>query len=53
MSVLSPTRISRHGYFDGGEVQKLIREYYNGHRTYAVKVWNLMMFQIWWERYFG
>jgi len=53
MDVLSPARLSRHGLLDGKEVQRLIDEYYTGNRSLAVKVWNLMMFQVWWEQYFG
>lgn len=51
--VLSETRIARHGFFDGDAVRRLTGEYYAGNRSNAVKVWNLMMFQVWWERYFG
>jgi asparagine synthase (glutamine-hydrolysing) len=51
--VLSETRIARHGFFDGEAVRCLTREYYAGNKSLAVKVWNLMMFQIWWETYFG
>lgn len=51
--VLSQERMRQHGFFNGEEVGKIVQRYYSGDRTNAVKIWNLMMFQIWWERYFG
>jgi asparagine synthase (glutamine-hydrolysing) len=51
--VLSEARIARHGLFNGDAVRRLIGAYYAGNRSNAVKVWNLMMFQVWWETYFG
>jgi len=50
---LSPARIERHGYFNSDVVKNLLLRYYNGDRGLAGRVWNLMMFQLWWERYFG
>lgn len=53
MEVLSNNRLKRHGYFNNEVVQELLRSYHAGNRAVASRVWNLMMFQIWWERYFG
>ena len=53
MDVLSPKRIAKHGFFNNEEIRQLIEGYYGGNKSLAVKVWNLMMFQIWWESYFG
>lgn len=53
LDVLSKERLNRHGLFRVEEVGKIVQSYYGGHRSNAVKIWNLMMFQIWWERYFG
>ena len=53
MDILSPARIGKHGLFNYTVVQRMAGEYYAGDRSNAVKIWNLMMFQIWWERYFG
>jgi asparagine synthase (glutamine-hydrolysing) len=50
--VLSDSRITRHGFFNNKTIKRVITEYYGGKGSMAVKVWNLMMFQIWWERYF-
>jgi asparagine synthase (glutamine-hydrolysing) len=54
LDVLSKERLNRHGLFSEEEVGRIVQGYYGGgHRTNAVQIWNLMMFQIWWERYFG
>lgn len=50
--VLSERRLKKHGLLNVGTVRDLLLEYHSGNRSYASKVWNLMMFQIWWERYF-
>ncbi|MDO8644027.1 MAG: asparagine synthase C-terminal domain-containing protein, partial [bacterium] len=52
MDVLSDNRIGKHCFFNGESVRHLIADYYSGNRSVAVKIWNLMMFQIWWEKYF-
>lgn len=51
--VLSEKRLNAHRLFDSRAVQDFLQDYYAGNKTYAAKVWNLIMFQIWWERYFG
>jgi len=51
--VLSGSRIRRHGFFLEEAVDRLVREYYGGDKGLAGRVWNLMMFQLWWEEYFG
>lgn len=50
--VLSEERIGQHDLLNGETVRRLVEGYYSGNRSAAVKVWNLMMFQIWWEKYF-
>jgi len=50
--VLSESRIGKHDLLNGETVRRLIEGYYSGNSSAAVKVWNLMMFQIWWEKYF-
>lgn len=53
MDMLSEKRLKKHGLLNRDAVKDLIRECYSGNRNYAGKVWNLMMFQVWWEKYFG
>ena len=51
--VLTPERLARHGFFKREEVSTLTASLAGGNSGEAGKVWNLMMFQLWWERYFG
>ena len=53
LDTLSRGRVSRHGYLDAGQVENIVRGYYAGKTADAARVWNLAMFQLWWERYFG
>ncbi len=53
MDVLSEKRLNRHGMFNIDRVNDILLNYYSGEKNNAGKVWNLMMFQIWWEKYFG
>lgn len=50
--VLSDKRLNKHGLLNSAVVQEMVRTYHDGNRSNAGKVWNLMMFQLWWERYF-
>lgn len=51
--MLSENRLRKHGLLNCGTVRDVVQSYHNGNRSYAGKVWNLMMFQVWWEMYFG
>ncbi len=53
MTTLSEERLGKHGFFNFEVVKNLILRYYAGDRSLAGRVWNLMMFQLWWDRYFG
>jgi asparagine synthase (glutamine-hydrolysing) len=53
LAVLSKKRLGKHGFLDACSVWEMLQKYYGGNGLYAAKIWNLMMFQIWWERYFG
>lgn len=50
--LLSPQRLSQHGLFKADFVGKLLEDHYTGGKNFANKIWNLMMFQVWWEKYF-
>ncbi|MFO0753184.1 MAG: asparagine synthase (glutamine-hydrolyzing) [Thermodesulfovibrionales bacterium] len=50
---LAEGRLRKHGLLNPAAVQEVVQSYYAGNRAYAGKVWNLMMFQVWWEAYFG
>jgi asparagine synthase (glutamine-hydrolysing) len=51
--LLSPSRIARHGLLNQESVNHYLSEYYAGNQNLAGRIWNLMMFQIWWESYFA
>jgi asparagine synthase (glutamine-hydrolysing) len=50
---LTSTRISRHGLWDPLKVQSLLEEHQSKKAHHGNRIWNLMMFQVWWEQYFG
>lgn len=51
--VLAAERLNRHGLLNEESVKKILDNYEAGEIQLAGRVWNLMMFQIWWEEYFG
>lgn len=53
MDLLSEKRIKRHNLLNTDIVKNILDGYYSGNRNNAGKLWNIMMFQVWWERYFG
>lgn len=53
MDMLSEGRLKKHGLLNVDTVKGILQGYHAGNRSYAGKVWNLIMFQLWWEKYFG
>lgn len=53
INTLSKKNLKKHGLLNVNAVQDIMQDYYSGNNRNAGKVWNLMMFQVWWERYFG
>jgi len=53
LNVLSEGRLKKHGILNINAVKEILENYHGGNRNFASKVWNLMMFQVWWEKYFG
>lgn len=51
--VLSRERVASHRVVDPEGAAALVTAFRGGEAGLAGKVWNLMMFQLWWERYFG
>jgi asparagine synthase (glutamine-hydrolysing) len=51
--ILSENRLKAHHFFNEDFVKNILNDYHTGNKNNAVKVWNLMMFQVWWEKYFG
>ena len=52
VDVLSEKRLKKHQLLNTKVVKNILDDYYSGNKTVAGKVWNLMMFQVWWEKYF-
>ncbi len=50
---LSPARLAKHGLLDADAVGRLLDEHYAGTRQSGGVLWNLAMFQTWWERHFA
>jgi asparagine synthase (glutamine-hydrolysing) len=53
MEILSEKRLRKHNLLNTDRVRDILQSYYSGNRNNAGKVWNLMMFQVWWDTYFG
>jgi len=53
MEIISEKKMARHGLLAYPKAQALVDDYYSGNRSQAAKVWNLIMFQVWWDKYFG
>ena len=55
--ILSPQKLRHHGLFNENRIKIIIFEFFlnrqmNGAQIGGAKIWNLMMFQLWWEKYF-
>src|SRR5712691_5794203 len=48
---LSAGRLSRHGLLEPEAVGNLLSRYYGGETALGGRIWNLVNFQMWWERY--
>ncbi len=51
LSVLSPERIAREGFFDRGEVKRLIDDHLDGRRDNRKQLWTLFAFEMWHDGY--
>jgi asparagine synthase (glutamine-hydrolysing) len=49
--VLSAGRLARHGMLKPEAVGRLVSRYYGGEIALSGRIWNLVNFQMWWERY--
>ncbi len=50
-TLLSKSSLERHGLMNHAFVQKLVEEHLQGVRDNRKELWNLMMFQMWYERW--
>jgi len=51
LSVLSPERIARKGFFDGAAVAALVRDHLSGRRDNRKQLWTLFVFELWHDGY--
>ena len=48
---LDSKRINDQGIFNTKTIEKLKSDFYSGKKEYALKIWYLLMFQIWYEKW--
>jgi asparagine synthase (glutamine-hydrolysing) len=49
--LLAPDRLALHGLVRSEAVSQLLKEHYSKSANHGPRIWNLMMFQRWWEAY--
>jgi asparagine synthase (glutamine-hydrolysing) len=52
-AVMDAGRLAGSGFLNEQRIRSIWLKYRDGDRSQAGKVWNVMMFQLWWEKYFG
>lgn len=50
-AVLAPGRLASHGLLEPTAVGGVLEAHYAGAADHGNRLWNLVMFQLWWERY--
>ena len=50
-ATLAPERLTRHGLFRPEAIRELLASHYAGGADQGNRIWNLLMLQLWWERY--
>ncbi|KKL79431.1 hypothetical protein LCGC14_2014920, partial [marine sediment metagenome] len=51
MDVLSPNKIKREGFFNERYIERLKAEHLNGTQNHSHRLWSLMVFEIWMQKY--
>lgn len=51
--LLTEQRLSEEGFLHTAEVRNLWREHLSGERNWQYRIWNILMFQAWCERWMG
>ena len=49
--LLAPERLALHGLVRSDSVEILLKEHYSRSANHGPRIWNLLMFQRWWEAY--
>lgn len=50
-SYIDKKTIVKQGIFDWDEIEKLMRAFYGGKKEYGMKIWYLLMFQMWYAKW--
>jgi asparagine synthase (glutamine-hydrolysing) len=50
-AVLAEDKLKRTGVFRPREVQDILDAHFSGRRHHGNQIWNLLMLQLWWDRY--
>lgn len=50
---LASERLARHGLFRPDAIRQMLDAHYSGATNRGNQIWNLLMLQLWWERYVG
>jgi Asparagine synthase len=53
LSVLSPERMARKGFFEPAAVIDLVREHLEGRRDNRKQLWTLFAYELWHDGYLG
>ncbi len=48
---LSDASLKSHGLFNVSEVQKLLQDFFSGRTEKYLKIWYLLMFQMWYNKW--
>jgi asparagine synthase (glutamine-hydrolysing) len=49
--VLEAPRTKQRGYFETGFVSRLLKEHLAGQRDHTLRLWQLLVFELWHRRY--
>jgi asparagine synthase (glutamine-hydrolysing) len=52
-AALAPERLAKHGLFRPEAIRQMLDAHYSGAANRGNQIWNLLMLQLWWERYVG
>ncbi|MFZ9028006.1 MAG: asparagine synthase-related protein, partial [Crocinitomicaceae bacterium] len=47
----SESRLKEHRLFDVDQIQSLLKDFFGGKKEYDMKVWYLLMFQMWYDKW--
>lgn len=50
-SYINKTALQAHGLFDAGQVMQIVNDFFNGRKEKYLKIWHILMFQMWYEKW--